>query len=213
MEYRGPFAGSSGDHMLVRRALQSATHDAVSTSVTPTVILRRALARYDAALEVTPYRTKAVTSMCVSAAGDALAQGSDGFDAMRNARQAAWGLLMGPVSHNIFNFLSRLPPVGVLPASVVGVAVDQACFAVPIHAGYFAWISLASSGFTRSIADVKAEVNDKLWPGVRAGLAVWPATIYFNVRFVPLKYRVLFTNVVGVGYGMLMSRMANRTPL
>lgn len=174
--------------------------------------LIRAMYAYDHALTAAPYRTKAATSLCVSATGDVLAQqlaSADGsFDPMRTARQAAWGLMQAPVTHNVFNFLARVPAVGFVPASVVGVAVDQLCISPPVHAGYFAWVSAASSGFRRSLTEVKAEVSEKLWPAWKTGLAVWPATIYLNVRFIPLKYRVLFTNVVGVGYGMLMSTMA-----
>lgn len=190
--------------MLARRAAVSLPDSSSS--------LVRALYTYDHALTTAPYRTKAVTSLCVSATGDAMAQqlsSADGsFDAMRTARQAAWGLMQAPVTHNVFNFLARLPAVGVVPASVVGVAVDQVCISPPVHAGYFAWVSAASSGFRRSLAEIQTDVSEKLWPAWKAGLAVWPATIYLNVRFVPLKYRVLFTNVVGVGYGMLMSTMA-----
>ena len=73
----------------------------------------------------------------------------------------------------------------------------------------FAWTSSASSGFTRSLAEVESEVQQKIWPAMRASLFVWPLATGVNLVLVPLPYRVLFVNVVGMGYGMLMSWMAN----
>ena len=93
---------------------------------------------------------------------------------------------------------------------LAGVVVDQVCFAPPAHVAYFAWISSSSSGFTRSLSDVSSDVRARLWPALKASVAVWPAAIYVNLAFVALPYRVLFVNVIGMGYGMMLSYMANR---
>merc|ERR1711998_203325 len=187
---------------------------------TPTVrardgMLLRACSAYNSSLQSMPYRTKAATSCFMSACGDVLAQRCEentlveGLDSARTARQAIWGLGIAPVTHNIFALLARIPPVGPIPATVLGLVVDQVCFSAPIHAAYFAWVSCASSGFTHSLSEVKAEVGEKLLPAMKTGLAVWPAALYFNLVFVPLRFRVLCTNFVGLGYGTLMSKMAN----
>ena len=56
------------------------------------------------------------------------------------------------------------------------------------------------------------DVRERLWPALRASATVWPAAIYINVTFIALPYRVLFVNVVGMGYGMMLSYMANQQP-
>ena len=162
------------------------------------------MSAYDLALRTSPYRTKALTSCFVSATGDVVAQyaTTEGdFDGARTARQSLWGLAMGPLSHNIFRALSYVRAVGPIPAPVMAVVVDQLCFSVPIHLTYFAWISSASSGFMRPLTEVRADAWDRLWPALKASYMVWPAAIYMNVSFVPLPYRVLFVNVVGLYLG------------
>lgn len=118
---------------------------------------------------------------------------------------------MSPLVHNWFALLSRVRAVGPLPAPIVGVLVDQACFSPTVHAAYFAYMSIVSSCFTRTVAEVHKDVQEKFWPAMQAGFAIWPAAIYINISYVPLHYRVLFVNVIGFGYGMLMNSMAHTT--
>ena len=54
-----------------------------------------------------------------------------------------------------------------------------------------------------------SDVEQKLWPALQASASIWPAAICLNIAYVPIDYRVLFVNVVGLGYGMLMNWMAN----
>ena len=105
--------------------------------------------------------------------------------------------------------LSNVQAVGPVPASVMCVLADQALFSPPVHIAYFSWVAAAKSGFSRSLAEVKADVEAKLLPALKANLVVWPAAIFVNVTLVPLNYRVLFVNGVGLGYGMLMTWMAH----
>ena len=177
-------------------------------------MLRRALARYEEALLASPYRTKALTASCISACGDTMVQLSTSpadseLDRVRTARQAFWSLSVSPVMHNWFRLLDHVRPIGPVPASVVSVVLDQLFFSPPVHCVYFSWIASASSGFTLSVSEIKDKVSEKLLPALTASLAIWPAAIYFTVTHVPLPYRVLSTNIVGLGYGMLMSWMAN----
>ena len=91
--------------------------------------------------------------------------------------------------------------------------------------------------FVRTLATVMAQIDVLIWlrappgldrgtlrvtcpfpaissrvrnPACAATASTPAATVYLNISFVPLDYRVLFGNVVGLGYGMLMSYMANR---
>ena len=193
-------------------------------------MLRHALWAYDAALRTHPLRTKALSASCISAAGDVTVQRllathepqtaapssstappppPPPIDTLRVARQAFWSLSLAPLMHMEYSILARVRALGPLPAAAVGVAISQACFSPAIHIAYFAWSSSASSGFRRSLAEVRSDVEASLWPALRASLAVWPAATWFNLTYVALPYRVLFVNGVGFGYGALMSWMAN----
>ena len=175
----------------------------------------RLVRAYDRLLQTSPYRVNAATSLCISCAGDCMVQwcttmnAETGLDLHRVARQGAWSTSLSPISYNWFQFISRLRPFGPLPAPVVGAGVDQIFFSPPVHALYFAWISWASSGFTRSPTDVNKDVRERLLPAICAGWTVWPAAVALSIAIVPQHYRVLITNCIGLGYGMLMSYMAN----
>ena len=175
---------------------------------------------YDRLLTAAPFRTKALTACCISATGDVLVQllsrhdaSPSVFDACRTLRQVVWSGCSSPFVHLEYNLLAVLPPLGPLPASVTGVIVSQVVFSPAFHVVYFAWISSAQSGFTRPVAQVKSDVCRKLWPAMQASFLVWPIVTGLNIVFVPLQYRVLFVNLAGMGYGMLMSWMANEPPL
>jgi len=176
--------------------------------------LRQALSRYDIALQQAPLRTKALTSSAISAFGDAVVQrstngGDSRLDVSRTARQVTFSAIISPVTHSWFKLLALVPSVGPVPASMLCVLADQAVFSPPVHILYFAWTSAARSGFAHSLSEVKADVEVKLLPALKANLLVWPAAVYLNVTLVPLNYRVLFVNGVGLGYGMLMTWMAH----
>lgn len=192
-------------------------------------LLRRALIAYDTGLRVSPYRTKGITAISISVVGDVSVQrissasstsgqGVAGdpdslrraVDLERVARQGAWSGALSPLIHHWFLFLARLKPLGPLPAPLVGAIVDQVCFSPPVHSAYFAWIAFASSGFTATRAELLDDVRQKLWPAWKTGVCVWPAAICVNLIFIPPHYRVLFSNTVGLGYGMIMNWMANR---
>ena len=171
------------------------------------VALRRGLCAYDSLLKTSPYRTKSLTSLVIASVGDIIAQTSSSnsdsgsLDVHRVGRQAVWSAACSPLAHHWMLFLGRFNPLA-------GAIVDQTVYSPPVHAAYFAWISSSSSGFSKHPADIFSEVCEKLPSAMKTGWCVWPAAIAVNIRFVPLHYRVLFLNFVGLGYGILMSRLA-----
>jgi protein Mpv17 len=176
-----------------------------------TAAIRRGLRAYDAALKESPLRTKGVTSVVIAIMGDTIAQrsatvqpASTNIDVVRCARQSAWSAACSPLAHYWMAFLGRFST-----RPLLGVAIDQFIYSPPVHIAYLAWIASASSGFSSSQAEVVAEVREKFVPAMQASWCVWPAAIAVNIRFVPSDYRVLFLNVIGLGYGIIMSRLAN----
>eukprot|EP00729_Bicosta_minor_P005317 gene5317-7797_t len=194
--------------------------------------MRQALAAYDAMLTSHPVRTKMATSITLAGFGDSCVQrmqlgkqddsaaavqreeGADGagpavadaaaafgeversahtWDAERTARQIFWSGSFSPVLHFWFGALARVPQISIIPPALVTVALDQAFFV------------LQGGG----IEDCKTEVNAKFWEAIKVNWCVWPLAIFVNVTFVPLPYRVLFVNCIGLGYGSFLSYAAN----
>ena len=199
----------------------------------------RAASSYDASLARRPLFTKAATAALLGAVGDATVQlnviAANGkaaapaservapasqraaencrhFECIRTARQAAWGAMCAPIAHIEYNLLSRLPVCGALSKTVLSTLISTVCFSPPIHVAYFSWIVFAKHRCSLSWEtwnEMTREVSRNLIPALQASVYVWPAATALNVSLVPLPYRVLFVNTVSLGYGMLMSWMAN----
>ena len=81
-----------------------------------------------------------------------------------------------------------------------------ASFAPMAHVGYFSAMQLLQGhGFDGA----RKEVSSKFWDALKVNYFVWPLAIFVNVTFVPLPYRVLFVNIIGLGYGGFLSYAAN----
>ena len=178
------------------------------SSVRP--MLSRLLQRYDAQLVTRPLTTKSITAFGISCVTDVSMQrlvpppapkqsssSEASLDAGRIARQSIWsGAIMAPMLHYWFKLLERVP------------AVDSATLMPLSHVFYFAYMSFwVHGGSTTHISD---DLQARLLPALKAGYVVIPATMLVNLTLVPLRFRVLFVNLVlGAGWGGFLNLMAN----
>lgn len=121
------------------------------------------------------------------------------LDFRRNARQASFSMLMAPTAHFWFACLSRFRPG-------VALLIDQLTFAPAANVLYLSWTFAWREG---RLQGCHQEVKSKLWSALQASYLVWPAAMFLNFHFVPLNFRVLFTNCVGFWYGAFMTYLAN----
>lgn len=56
--------------------------------------------------------------------------------------------------------------------------------------------------------EIKAAVQEGLWPIFLAGTKLWPAVSLISFTMVPVDKRVLFGSIVGVAWGVYLSLMA-----
>ena len=190
------------------------------SSVRP--MLSRLLQRYDAQLVTRPLTTKSITAFGISCVTDVSMQrlvpppapkqsssSEASLDAGRIARQSVWsGAIMAPILHYWFKLLERVPALGPLPAPIARLAVDSATLMPLSHVFYFAYMSFwVHGGSTTHISD---DLQARLLPALKAGYVVIPATMLVNLTLVPLRFRVLFVNLVlGAGWGGFLNLMAN----
>lgn len=82
--------------------------------------------------------------------------------------------------------------------------MDQLLWAPIFTCIFFAYLK-ATQGQWEAIVP---EIQQKLWPTLKVNWLVWPAAHIFNFRFVPDSQRVLYINLIAVGYNAFLSSMA-----
>lgn len=162
-------------------------------------------------------RTKAITSGVTSALATILAQLSLGvpvsslnWTSVRN--QVLLGVIRGPTIHAWMETLTRIfdalgfktPAAQASPVAVLGkMALDQLAFA-PLHMLYYFFAMGALEG--RSPAETQVKLAREFWPLMKLNWSVWPAAQIVNFKFIPPHLRVLWVNVIGVGYMTFLVR-------
>jgi protein Mpv17 len=168
-----------------------------------------------------PNWTLAITGGCLSAAGDVVAQlaqnamgGKDRedrplFDWERTTRFFCYGLAMSPIMGRWNIFLERRFPscsaqMGKLSIKSLSkrVAADQLIMA-PLGLGLF--ISAMGLMEGRSPRQVEERFQDLYGPLLLANWKVWPLAQLVNFRYMPLPYRVPFSQTVGVFWTLYLS--------
>lgn len=129
---------------------------------------------------------------------------------MRN--QTLLGLIRGPTIHAWMEMLTRLfdamgfktPAAQASPPAVLGkMACDQLLFA-PLHMLYYFFAIGLLEG--RSTAETQVKLSREYLPLMKLNWSVWPAVQVINFKYLPPHLRVLFANVVGIGYMTFLVR-------
>ena len=92
------------------------------------------------------------------------------------------------------------------------VALNQTLVATLLNVGflYLRALLAGAGGRAGALAAATRDVRARL-PGImRANWTVWPLFSFVNLYLVPLEYRVLFMNLVGVAYNTALSYLAYR---
>lgn len=84
------------------------------------------------------------------------------------------------------------------------VACDQAIFA-PTFIGIF-----LSSMAVLERSDPREKLRHAYFPALGANYLVWPAVQVVNFRFIPLQHRLMFVNVVAIGWNCYLSWLNGR---
>ncbi|KAG6039339.1 Protein required for ethanol metabolism [Claviceps citrina] len=169
--------------------------------------------RYNARLAARPLLTQSVTTAVLFATGDVTAQqvvegrGLGGHDLTRTGRMALYGgCVFGPVATTWFGFLARRVRFRSSPRveTLARVACDQLLFA-PVAIGAFLGSMAAMEGTSPA-----ERLERTWWAALRANWMVWPAVQTVNFALLPLQYRLLFANVVSVGWNSYLSWVNSR---
>ena len=183
-------------------------------------MLRPGLQLYDRCLTTSPILTKSITSGCLFGLGDGFAQRvTDQYKAQRmhnvderhdwhrTGRMMFWGsVLFAPVGHVWYNFLDRFVRTTGRRAIAQKVAMDMLIFTPPANLAFFTSNNLLSG---QPMHDAIQNAWNKLPPTLAVNFAVWPGIQAITFGVVPLQYRVLFINVMCLGWSSFLSIMAS----
>ncbi|PSR94499.1 hypothetical protein BD289DRAFT_451278 [Coniella lustricola] len=162
---------------------------------------------YQARLASRPLLTQAVTTAVLFGAGDVIAQqavdkkGLDKHDMARTGRMALYGgAVFGPAAATWFKFLARNVNLKSANATIAArVALDQGVFA-PCAIGMF-----LSSMAVLEGGSVSEKLDKNYTNALTTNYMVWPFVQAVNFKMVPLEHRVLFVNVISIGWNCYLS--------
>ncbi|KAJ6443014.1 Mpv17/PMP22 [Purpureocillium lavendulum] len=164
-----------------------------------------------------------VTTAVLFATGDITAQqlvdkrGLQKHDLARTGRMALYGgcepprvpdpfwpsllrRVFGPVATTWFGILARRVNLrNPRLETLARVGCDQTLFA-PVMIGVF-----LSSMATMEGASAKERLEKTWWPALKTNWMIWPFVQFVNFTFLPLQHRVLFANVISIGWNCYLS--------
>ncbi|EXF82324.1 sym-1 [Colletotrichum paranaense] len=162
---------------------------------------------YQARLAARPLLTQSITTAILFATGDITAQqlvdkrGLEKHEWARTGRMALYGgVIFGPVATTWFKFLQNNIVLKNKNAEMLArVAVDQGVFA-PVMISVF-----LSSMATLEGGSIKEKLDKNYKTALTSNYMLWPFVQVVNFKFVPLHHRVLFVNVISIGWNSYLS--------
>ncbi|XP_065366311.1 mpv17-like protein [Calliphora vicina] len=168
-----------------------------------------------AATRITSYLPECYRAAGIMAAGDILAQTVvekkefKNLDYVRTIKYSSLGFLfVGPVLKYWFGLLDRSITIKQqrLQRTVKKVLVDQAIMAPALNLSITALVGLINEESSDTIKErIKVQYPDIM----KNNYIFWPAIQMVNFSIVPLKYQVVFVQLIAVVWNCFVSQMLN----
>lgn len=150
-------------------------------------------------------------SLCLSGVGDILEQNYEIFTEQipnwnkeRTRDMTLSGTTVGVVCHYWYKFLDRSLPGYTIRIVLKKIVIDQFVGSPLCISTFFGTIALLE-GSTKE--EFVQEVKDKAWRLYAAEWMIWPPCQFLNFYVLSTKYRVLFDNLVSLGYDVYTSHV------
>lgn len=162
------------------------------------------------------FYTNITISITLSSVGDTLEQQYEiykgdlkSYDGKRSANMAFSGLAVGILCHHWYKVLDRFIIGKSLPMVTKKLFLDQFIFSPVMIVTFFGSLALLEKN---PLQNFKTEVKDKFIRLYKAEWMVWPPAQIINFYFLPTKYRVLYDNIISLGYDVYTSQVKHDKP-
>ncbi|CAN8009624.1 unnamed protein product [Ixodes pacificus] len=168
---------------------------------------------YDRLLRTHPAKTQILTTATVMLSSDLMTQKlverRDSIDVQRAVRFFLVGLAYsGPTQRTWLILMDkRLVRTTGPIATVKKVVLGQLVFAPVSVFGFLVFLGVLQG---RTRADIERNIRENYSTIMKTFYKLWPAAQVINFQYVPLPYRLLYTNCVSLVWHTYMSWKANR---
>lgn len=185
-------------------------------------------AAYEMSVAETPLISKSLLNFVIYCLGDYIAQmgiqraalvdaGEEApkldlldFDAPRALRNGAIGFALGPICHYYYEmsdfFISPTPDWH----KPIKIAIDQTFWASVWNGAYYFLLNISKGN---SVETAWKDVRVKWWPMLKAGWRLWPFAHIITYGFVPGRHRLLFVDIVDLGWCSFLATAADNAEL
>ncbi|RWS11622.1 mpv17-like protein 2 [Dinothrombium tinctorium] len=137
---------------------------------------------------------------------------NEGYVWLRTAHMSAAGLTTGVVTHYWYIYLDKwLGSKRCLRTITKKVLLDQILFSPVNISVYFITLGICERS---NISKIKDELIEKGFENIYvAEWLIWPPSQFINFYVIPLKYRILFDNIISLGFDIYSPYVKYKTQL
>jgi len=104
-------------------------------------------------------------------------------------------------------FLFPINPIRSQNYRIFKILVFDRLFSASLfHLSFYYYMGLANGGNSR---EINKEIKIKFMPTMIDSFKLWPLAMYFNYKFIPVQYSVLYGNMVGIIWQTYLSYLQN----